>query len=491
MIDVLQIEKYKENNRIEAKKALGGLPKSLWETYSAFANTLGGVILLGVEEYKDKTLHPVNLPDPEGMVEEFWNIMNHSDKVSVNILSATHVRIEKVNGNRIILITVPRAERYERPVYIDKDPYTGSYRRNGEGDYRCTKEEIEAMLRDAVEKTGDFKVLTHLSPEALAVETVDRYRDMMEERRPDHPWEQLLDVEFLKKIGALGRGEDDTLHPTAAGLLMFGRVDEIVKEFPSYALDYEEYGKGTTGLTERITSVSGTWSGNVFDFYCEVRKRLQEDALGLQVDGSGTERAELAEALQETLQNCLVNADYRGTGGVVIVKRPEQISVSNPGGFRVDLADAKNGGISDPRNGVLARMFHEIQVGDGNGSGIAKLFRTKNGKRTLIPQITESFAPERITVTFLFDETQKRVSKRAGVKVKAVKVNGRSFAMKQIAKERVIEYLTYHVSADATELAAALSVKSVCMRQCMTELLAEGLVMAEESDAGRKYKLKA
>ena len=149
MLDLSNIEKYKENNRIEAKKATGGLPKSIWETYSSFANSFGGVILLGVEEYPDKSLHPVDLPDTDWMLSDFSDGLNDPSVVSVNILSDDDIQVETVEGKHIIVITVPRASRSQKPVYIGGDPFSGSYLRNGEGDYRCSAEEVQAMLRGA------------------------------------------------------------------------------------------------------------------------------------------------------------------------------------------------------------------------------------------------------------------------------------------------------------------------------------------------------
>lgn len=147
MIDFMHLEKYKETNRIEAKKAVGGLPDSLWETYSAFANTLGGVILLGVDELSDKTLRPVDLPDPEWLLSDFWEIINDSRKVSRNILTHDDVQIKRIEGKHIIVITVPKIKKGEEPIYIGGSVYTGTYKRSGDGDYKCSVEEVAEMLR--------------------------------------------------------------------------------------------------------------------------------------------------------------------------------------------------------------------------------------------------------------------------------------------------------------------------------------------------------
>ena len=49
--EILEMLKYGEHIHLECKKAEPTLPNSVWETYSSFANTDGGLILFGVEEH--------------------------------------------------------------------------------------------------------------------------------------------------------------------------------------------------------------------------------------------------------------------------------------------------------------------------------------------------------------------------------------------------------------------------------------------------------
>ena len=134
-MDFSHLNKYKETNRIEAKRATGGLPRSIWETYSAFANSDGGVILLGVaERKKDKTLYPVTLPDPWRLIAQFWEMINDPRIVNKNILKKSDITVEEVDGKEIVVINVPKAKPEDKPIYIGGNVKTGAYYRRDDGD---------------------------------------------------------------------------------------------------------------------------------------------------------------------------------------------------------------------------------------------------------------------------------------------------------------------------------------------------------------------
>ena len=475
MIDFSKIEQYRENNRIEAKRALGGLPKSIWETYSAFANTHGGIILLGVEEWADKSLHTVDLPDPEKLIREFWEIVNNPEKTSVNILSYKDVFVQEVDGDHIVVINVPRAERTYKPVYVDGNPLC-TYRRNGEGDYRCTKEEYQAMVRDASVKTQDMLILEEMDMSVFNKESIRSYRQRMRLSRPGHVWEALEDEDFLLRLGAIGIGTDGMKHPTSAGLLMFGNACDIVREFNAYSLEYQEQCDADIRFIDRISSSSGDWSGNVYDFYFRVYNRLIQDIKvpfkmegGVRVDDTTVH-----QALREALANCLVNADYYGRQGLVIIKKKNAIIMSNPGGFRIEIDAAKSGGTSDPRNGAMLRMFKMIDIGACSGSGIPNIFRVWREQGWVMPAITEQVEPERTTLTLSFE-----------------KASGTKQVISAEMKETIIAYLTDTPEAKASSIAEFIGLKPSRTRDYLNELIAEGIVVAEGSNRNRTYRLKA
>ena len=400
------------------------------------------------------------------------------------MLSSKDVFVQEVDGDHIAVINVPRAARSYKPVYVDGNPQD-TCRRNGESDCRCAREEYQAMVRDASVKTQDMLVLNEMDLTVFNQESVRSYRQRMRLSRPGHVWEALEDEDFLLKLGAVGIGSDGKKHPTSAGLLMFGNEYEIVREFNAYFLDYQEQYDADTRWTDRIISSSGDWSGNVYDFYFRVYNKLIQDIKvpfkmegGVRVDDTAVH-----QALREALANCLVNADYYGRQGLVIIKKRDAITMANPGGFRIEIDAAKSGGVSDPRNGTMLKMFNLIDIGERAGSGIPNIFRVWRERGWAAPEITEQLEPERTVLTLLFS---KKGDKKATIKSDDKKVTIKSARQ----KEEIIAYLTDHVSAKSSDIAELLGVKSTRAKKLLSELIAEETVVAEGGNRGRTYKLK-
>ena len=127
--------------------------------------------------------------------------------------------------------------------------------------------------------------------------------------------------------------------PPDPRLLMFGNEYDIVREFNAYFLDYQEQYDADTRWTDRIISSSGDWSGNVYDFYFRVYNKLIQDIkVPFKMEGgTRVDDTDVHKALREALANCLVHADYYGRQGLVIVKKRNSITMSNPGSFRIEM----------------------------------------------------------------------------------------------------------------------------------------------------------
>lgn len=400
---------YKENRGLEVKSGRGGLPSSLWETYSAFANSEGGVIVLGVNEKEHGRLVVEGLPDAYKTIKDFWNMVNNRQKVSSNILTDRMAYVDQVEGKDVIVIHVPRAERTSRPVYVGADPRTGTYRRNFEGDYHCSLEEVALMMRDSSLVTDDNRLLTGLDVSVFCPETVKAYRNIFRQIRSQHLWNHEDDTMFLRRIGAV-REDKDTgrFHPTVAGLLMFGYEYEITPVFPNYFLDYQE--NRSNGMyarwSDRITSQSGDWSGNVFDFILKVMPKLQAD-LKVPFMFKGNFRDDdtpLHKTVREATVNMLANADFYGRRGVVVHKSAEGFRFANPGSMRVSLNEALQDSTSDPRNGVMMKMLAMVEYGERAGSGLQGIFKTWQSVYHCAPklEVTTTGGVDRTTLTLEF-----------------------------------------------------------------------------------------
>ena len=94
----------KENINIELKKAEGGLPKSIWETYCSFSNTSGGTIYLGIEECDPNILHGIK--NPSEIKKNFFNTINNKNKVSYNGISEEDFKNIEIDCKNIIEIDV-------------------------------------------------------------------------------------------------------------------------------------------------------------------------------------------------------------------------------------------------------------------------------------------------------------------------------------------------------------------------------------------------
>jgi len=364
-----------ETLEIEAKSAQGGIPRSLWETVSAFANTSGGWILLGVKELNNSFIVE-GLSNASKMLDDFYNTLRSTSKINYPVCNAQDARIETLDDKEILLIRVPEAPRQQRPIYINGNPYNGTYVRRHTGDHHCTKPEVDRMMREASDIGADSAILLGFNLDDIDRNALARYRRLDQNLHPAEPRNTYDDLRFLTAIGGYdcerGTGKEGL---TVAGLLLLGTERAIRKWRSRHLIDYRmllSENDPDKRWDDRVT-----WEGHLFGAFETIYPRLTVGlASAFQLQGATrVDEGSIHVVLREALVNLLVHADYAVPEASLIVRTPSSFLFRNPGSSRISEFDLLYGDRSDPRNPELVRMFRFIGLAEEAGTGIPKIIR--------------------------------------------------------------------------------------------------------------------
>ena len=395
--DIKVLLKVGERISFECKKAENNIPKSVWETYSSFANTIGGIIVLGITEnikFAGEANHfeITGITNPQKLRKEFFDTLN-SNKVNRNILTDSNVEIIEYKNVSLMCITVPQADYRQRPIYINGNMMNGTFKRNYEGDYHCTEEDVKAMIRDANDSGNDGILIEHYNTDDIDSATLSAYRNRFRTANPDHIWNDYDDKDFLLNIGAYTKDRNTGREGlTLAGLLLFGKGLSIRERFDNIRMDYLDYTnlEEESRWSDRLT-YDGRWENNLYNFFMRVQSKLISD-IKRPFSLKGMEREDdslLHKAIREALTNLIIHTDYMLTGVLKIEKYDNRFVFSNPGSLKIPVVDIYEGGHSKARNPHIQAIFRMIGFGENIGSGfptILEACKKENWRRPLLSE---------------------------------------------------------------------------------------------------------
>lgn len=357
----------------EVKEASGGLPKSMWETVSAFANTAGGWIVLGVKESKTDfgSVYKIKgVDNPEKMEQEIITTLRSRTKFNAVISYRTSKHV--IEGKTVLAFEIMVSPH--KPVAIKS---TGEvYVRSGSGDVLASDLEVDAIVRDAAFGSRSETEVVGSGFEDVNLESLASYRSYLRDFNRSLSYPNLNDEDFCKKINiVLGSGK-----LSYGSLLMFGKRDSILRVLPTFWVDYmeipgESYSEAAQRYTYRMPEQENIWES-----FQLIMRRLRNFVDAPYIEGPdifGTEDNSQLFCLREGVVNFCAHSDYFAAAHPTIRVFNDKIVMQNPGRFILDATEFRSRVLSMPRNPSIIKFFRHPKLSENAGYGIDKIIRWK------------------------------------------------------------------------------------------------------------------
>jgi ATP-dependent DNA helicase RecG len=190
LLDRLKFHKWDD---FEVKEARKEVPKDIWKTVSAFSNTDGGIIVLGIKETEEGKFQISGVENIEKIQNDFISTLRGE---KFNIALSTKGHIFDFDGKKVLLFRIHAMPVSCKPIYYGGD-IRNTFTRQGSGDHRCSREEINRMLREASELSSDSMILEGYTFDDIESETVTIYKRYLSIKDPENPFFQMDETRFL------------------------------------------------------------------------------------------------------------------------------------------------------------------------------------------------------------------------------------------------------------------------------------------------------
>jgi len=416
-----------------------------------FANGSGGQLVIGIE---DGDLEPpASQRIPPGLIDR---IRKRIGELTVNVDVAAEVRTD-ANGGEYIVLTVPRA------VGVASTSDGRYFLRVGD---TCRPVVGDDVLRLVDERPSiPWETMTSLRVPRSRCDATKRTRLVTALRASDRVKDSVREKTDDELLEHYGLANGDQL--TNLGVLLVGRTADRARLGSAPVVQAIKYDERDVKVAKHVWDdyslspvelVDAVWQG-VPDF---------REAYELP-DGLLRSRVPAYEevVVRELVVNALVHRPYTQRGDIFLNLHPDRLEVVNPGRLPLGVTPQNILHTSRRRNEGLARIFHDLQLMEREGSGFDLMYDRLLTSGRAAPTVTEGVDSVHVVVP--------RQVVQPGV-IRLIADADQRYHLSQ--RERIaLGMLGQSEGMVATELAAALDLpEPAALRPWISRLVELGLV---------------
>lgn len=360
-----------ETSNIEIKKAKNGIPENLYDTFSSFSNTSGGIIIFGIDEKNNYNVCGISDPD------------NFQKKITEQSLMMEPkirpiITICEYKGVIVAACEIPELDVFSKPCYyLGKGKMKGSYVRVGDADLPMTDYEIYSFDAFKYKTEDELRSKQRINYDILNEKSINYFLDKITSLKSN--LNNLDKDSILKLNGVL----DNNNYPTICGIMNFGKYPQIFSpnlDIVAVRCATNEYGvedengirfldnKRLDGtISEMLKSAISFVMNNIKKATRVNEKGVREDVLEYPI-----------KAIREIILNALIHRDYSihtENEPIRLTIFDNRIEVTNPGGLYGRLSIDELGKVrADIRNPFIASILEVLEITENRYSGIPTIY---------------------------------------------------------------------------------------------------------------------